>query len=887
MGGSSSVPFDPICPPVKPRCFSGLSCGVGTTPAGESRWATFSFDAFDYLDHDGVRHVAADVTGDSKPELVVTRRATTARAFEVRIYQLAPSVTPGGEQTMRQQLWLLHRDPLLPESTGLELAVGKLGADDSPHLATAAPVGGQTQIDLWRIEVSPKPALVHVTSVTHSAKSPTLTAVDVDADGTDELIIADGDEQQDSTLSILRFPDEYLLQGFAPVAGARNGLLLAAGDLDGDGTTEIVVGLGPAKENDSKLRAYHWAGDELVEVATWELLSEDGYGAVPLVGDFLASDGAPAALEVAAATGANVAGKGSLPAEVVIANACGQIHHTIRPDFFEETFFFTFNGASPAMTMAGMGAGTDTTTLLDGLAPGGLGPHFQFVPQMGGHYLTGTYLEVDDATSSNPQLKPGEPFRIQNAQKDSFVLDRLDDYLKGEGAQVILSSPMNQWSVKAGDPWQLIEAKDEVLAVRYLTLDKNQFMVTNQGENWRDILLPNFDPATPSPYSADSKGLFYWNVSTLAQAGGVDNEVFHWRERVHRDRMRLHGHLHRSYPNFVSRYDMGGEMELFSGNFNKGKFYSARYGDYSAFSLSEFRAWLQPRHDNIAALNAAFGTNFGSWQQIDPPRGAGFGPHANEPTNCIPLSTANPPNTCLSNPWWDEWHTFRVEQVRRITEWVQRVAYEEGISPHRIGAHQIPGTAGVGYFTTTHDSHWATPLETAHSKYGRMGITAYGSTATDPELWSYVAGTTHYLSIGEYNPMPPPQNPGGQSYDTVRNALETAYAGGAQSIAYHTWHVQYGIFNPAKCKPSCSWQSDPPSPLADPALAPAVLALMDFIGAHAYGRRLELGSGVTVSAGDFDGDGLDDIITNLGGRIDGRTEPLLKLWHTVLDPFTP
>ena len=32
---------------------------------------------------------------------------------------------------------------------------------------------------------------------------------------------------------------------------------------------------------------------------------------------------------------------------------------------------------------------------------------------------------------------------------------------------------------------------------------------------------------------------------------------------------------------------------------------------------------------------------------------------------------------------------------------------------------------------------------------------------------------------------------------------------------------------------------------------------------------------------------VDDIITNLGGRIDGRTEPLLKLWHTVLDPFTP
>jgi hypothetical protein len=43
---------------------------------------------------------------------------------------------------------------------------------------------------------------------------------------------------------------------------------------------------------------------------------------------------------------------------------------------------------------------------------------------------------------------------------------------------------------------------------------------------------------------------------------------------------------------------------------------------------------------------------------------------------------------------------------------------------------------------------------------------------------------------------------------------------------------------------------------------------------------------VTLSVGDFDGDGLDDIFSNLGARVDGRTESLLKLWHTVIDPYT-
>jgi hypothetical protein len=51
-----------------------------------------------------------------------------------------------------------------------------------------------------------------------------------------------------------------------------------------------------------------------------------------------------------------------------------------------------------------------------------------------------------------------------------------------------------------------------------------------------------------------------------------------------------------------------------------GQFEGARMTDYSPESVRDFIAWLKTRYGGVRQLNSRFGTTFGNWEEVEPPR---------------------------------------------------------------------------------------------------------------------------------------------------------------------------------------------------------------------------------------------------------------------------
>jgi len=80
----------------------------------------------------------------------------------------------------------------------------------------------------------------------------------------------------------------------------------------------------------------------------------------------------------------------------------------------------------------------------------------------------------------------------------------------------------------------------------------------------------------------------------------------------------------RWHPGVIRAVTLAGELHHFlpelANPMAAGQFENVRMTDYSAESVRDFAAWLQPRHHTVAQLNERFGTAFASWEEIEPPR---------------------------------------------------------------------------------------------------------------------------------------------------------------------------------------------------------------------------------------------------------------------------
>jgi hypothetical protein len=261
---------------------------------------------------------------------------------------------------------------------------------------------------------------------------------------------------------------------------------------------------------------------------------------------------------------------------------------------------------------------------------------------------------------------------------------------------------------------------------------------------------------------------------------------------------------------------------------------------------------------------------------ITPPWGVGHGPSPAASWNCIPLLDG-----CADHPWWRTWQLFRQHQVSAWVEEMAAIARAEGIPPQLLAPHQIPGAAAIG----SESVRAAISLATADPPSARLGLTTYGTTCSDPALLAAASQSTVYWGSGEFNPWPQGTPP---TTVIARSTLETIWAAHPRHIAFHTFNSEFPLFDTANCTPRCSWLADAgvntPESLSNPRHE-TVTALREFLAAHRDLPRLGRGQGVSFVVADVDGDGLDDVLTNLGAAPDALDESNVEIWSSLLAPL--
>ncbi len=104
-----------------------------------------------------------------------------------------------------------------------------------------------------------------------------LAAGDLDGDGADEIIAARGPYRKNDTLITVLTGTGKRLTSFIAFPGKSYGANVASGDLDGDGKDEIIAGLGPGQVYRPVIRVFTGTGQLLVEFQTNDLIHNDEY----------------------------------------------------------------------------------------------------------------------------------------------------------------------------------------------------------------------------------------------------------------------------------------------------------------------------------------------------------------------------------------------------------------------------------------------------------------------------------------------------------------------------------------------------------------------------------------------------------------------------------
>lgn len=161
-------------------------------------------------------------------------------------------------------------------------------------------------------------------------------------------------------------------------------------------------------------------------------------------------------------------------------------------------------------------------------------------------------------------------------------------------------------------------------------------------------------------------------------------------------------------------------------------------GDYHPKMIEGFRSYLLNLYGSLEKINKKFGTNFGSVEEIDPPRDTDRGQW----------------DKYGKSEYFDEWSLYnRFIVNKRIIE-AYREAMLAGFPPESITAHQIPeGDAVAGFLGEANTR--LSPIDVVMSSGTSFGGTRYGYWFAQKNNWlinARLAGHKN-ITVGEYSSL--------------------------------------------------------------------------------------------------------------------------------------
>jgi hypothetical protein len=201
-------------------------------------------------DRFGARVAACDLDGDGWDELVVGSGAGASTVPKVVL--LTADGSPFAADIV----------PTFDAGVGVELACGDVDGDGKADIVVApgpAPSVGQ-QVTIYRADGT---LLRSFSAGSASSFGARVAVGDVAGDGKDEIIVAPTPEATVAgEIEIFTFTGERIAR-FTAFAGMELGAHVAAGDVDGDGTDEIIVSPGPHALNPQLVEIYRGDGTKL------------------------------------------------------------------------------------------------------------------------------------------------------------------------------------------------------------------------------------------------------------------------------------------------------------------------------------------------------------------------------------------------------------------------------------------------------------------------------------------------------------------------------------------------------------------------------------------------------------------------------------------------